>query len=71
MIGHCGAVNGFNHWCHSFYLNGYTGRIKSGIEMDPGIKIRKAKLCEGPVLTDLALRSKTYWGYDAQFIEKC
>ncbi|WP_420834279.1 GNAT family N-acetyltransferase [Streptomyces yunnanensis] len=33
--------------------------------------IRPARLDEASVLTDLALRSKAYWGYDAQFLESC
>lgn len=36
-----------------------------------GISIRPARLDEASVLTDLALRSKAYWGYDAQFLESC
>jgi GNAT superfamily N-acetyltransferase len=33
--------------------------------------IRPARADEASVLTDLALRSKAHWGYDAEFIESC
>ncbi|MCL6452703.1 MAG: GNAT family N-acetyltransferase [Alicyclobacillus sp.] len=33
--------------------------------------IRRARADEGPVLTDLALRSKAVWGYDASFLDAC
>lgn len=33
--------------------------------------IRQAKPDEANLLTELALRSKAHWGYDAQFIEDC
>ncbi|MEU2774532.1 GNAT family N-acetyltransferase [Streptomyces sp. NPDC007162] len=36
-----------------------------------GISIRPARPEEANFLTDLALRSKAYWGYDAQFLESC
>ena len=35
------------------------------------IVIRPARPDEARTLTDLALRSKAYWGYDAEFIESC
>jgi GNAT superfamily N-acetyltransferase len=34
-------------------------------------EIRPAKVSEANLLTELALRSKSHWGYDAQFIEDC
>lgn len=34
-------------------------------------KIRQAKSFEANLLTELALRSKAHWDYDAQFIEDC
>ena len=37
---------------------------------DP-VKVRRARSTEGPVLSDLAFRSKAYWGYDAAFMEAC
>jgi N-acetylglutamate synthase-like GNAT family acetyltransferase len=33
--------------------------------------IRPARVHEAPLLSDLALRSKAYWGYSAEFIEQC
>lgn len=36
-----------------------------------GFLIRPARADEAGRLTDLALRSKSYWGYDAEFIELC
>ena len=35
------------------------------------ISIRPARLEELGALSDLALRSKGYWGYDADFLESC
>ncbi|MFI2431287.1 GNAT family N-acetyltransferase [Streptomyces sp. NPDC018693] len=35
------------------------------------VMIRPARATEAGVLTDLALRSKAYWGYDAEFLEAC
>ncbi|WP_344049663.1 GNAT family N-acetyltransferase [Streptomyces thermoalcalitolerans] len=35
------------------------------------VRIRPARAAEAGTLTDLALRSKAYWGYDAQFMEAC
>jgi N-acetylglutamate synthase-like GNAT family acetyltransferase len=36
--------------------------------MEPDIRIRKARLGEAGMLTEMAMRSKTHWGYDAQFM---
>jgi GNAT superfamily N-acetyltransferase len=36
-----------------------------------GVLIRPARATEADVLTDLALRSKGHWGYDADFVEAC
>jgi GNAT superfamily N-acetyltransferase len=33
--------------------------------------LRQARLDETDLLTDLSLRSKSYWGYDADFMAKC
>lgn len=33
--------------------------------------IRAAKPEEGPLLSELALRSKGYWDYDSEFLEAC
>ncbi len=35
------------------------------------VRIRPARATEAGTLTELALRSKAYWGYDAQFMEAC
>lgn len=35
------------------------------------VLIRPARAAEAGTLTDLALRSKAHWGYDAQFLEAC
>lgn len=32
-------------------------------------KIRRAKICEAKILTDLLVRSEAYWGYDSTFME--
>ena len=34
-------------------------------------QIRRAKPDEVPALTELALRSKAHWGYDAVFMQRC
>ena len=34
-------------------------------------KIRPAKLSEAELLSNLALRSKAYWGYSPEFIDAC
>lgn len=33
--------------------------------------LRPARVDEAELITDLALRSKAYWGYDADFMAKC
>ena len=35
------------------------------------VRIRSAEPGECPALSDLALRSKGYWGYDRDFLEAC
>jgi hypothetical protein len=35
------------------------------------IRIRRAEPAECDALSELALRSKVYWGYDSAFIEAC
>lgn len=37
----------------------------------PEVTLRPARGDEAHALTELALRSKAYWGYDAEFIEAC
>ncbi|MGH6961667.1 MAG: GNAT family N-acetyltransferase [Dongiaceae bacterium] len=36
-----------------------------------GLRIRPARADEAEALTDLSLRSKTFWGYDASFLARC
>jgi N-acetylglutamate synthase-like GNAT family acetyltransferase len=40
-------------------------------EVPAGLHIRRAKPSEAAALTDLALRSKAHWGYDAAFMARC
>lgn len=35
------------------------------------VSIRPARCGEAELLTELALRSKAYWGYDAEFLASC
>ena len=35
------------------------------------IRIRPARADEAEILTDLSLRSKAFWGYDAGFLARC
>src|SRR5262245_51023913 len=37
----------------------------------PVITIRRARADEAQALTDLSLRSKAVWGYDASFLARC
>jgi GNAT superfamily N-acetyltransferase len=37
----------------------------------PGVELRPARPDEAEQLSDLALRSKAYWGYSDEFIEAC
>lgn len=37
----------------------------------PGIRLREARIDELPRLSDLCLRSKAVWGYDAEFLAAC
>jgi len=39
--------------------------------MDMSISFRRARDAECPTLSDLMLRSKSHWDYDAVFIEAC
>ena len=39
--------------------------------MTAGLRIRAARAEEAGLLSELALRSKAHWGYDAAFIEAC
>ena len=36
-----------------------------------GLVIRAARAGEAAALTDLAMRSKAYWGYEADFLARC
>jgi GNAT superfamily N-acetyltransferase len=38
---------------------------------DIAIRIRPARADEAEILTDLSLRSKAFWGYDASFLARC
>lgn len=35
------------------------------------LRIRRARAAEAPALTELSLRSKALWGYDAAFLARC
>ncbi|MCQ4082694.1 GNAT family N-acetyltransferase [Streptomyces sp. RB6PN25] len=35
------------------------------------VLIRPARVTEAEILSDLALRSKAHWGYDAEFLDAC
>lgn len=35
------------------------------------VPIRPAQATEAEIISDLALRSKAHWGYDAEFLEAC
>lgn len=35
------------------------------------MKIRKAEISEYELLSDLAIKSKAYWGYSKEFLESC
>ena len=39
--------------------------------MTANLTIRAARVGEAGFLSELALRSKAHWGYDAAFIEAC
>jgi GNAT superfamily N-acetyltransferase len=42
------------------------------VNADAGsLRIRPARADEAEVLTDLSLRSKAFWGYDASFLARC
>jgi GNAT superfamily N-acetyltransferase len=41
------------------------------VTTDARTRIRAASAGEAGLLSDLALRSKAHWGYDADFLEKC
>lgn len=38
-------------------------------ERTPAAVIRRARRDDGPALTELALRAKSHWGYDGEFLE--
>ena len=38
---------------------------------DVGMRVRDGQRGESVLLSDLALRSKSYWGYDADFLDAC
>ena len=39
--------------------------------MSDTVKVRRARVEEAGVLSDIAMRSKAHWGYDDAFIEAC
>jgi GNAT superfamily N-acetyltransferase len=39
--------------------------------MGAGLRIRRAHVSEGEALSELAMRSKAFWGYDDAFMEQC
>ena len=39
--------------------------------MSTAARVRPARPDEAPFLSELAIRSKGYWGYDAAFLERC
>ena len=49
----------------------YKANPKSDYEFFDDFVIRKAKAEEAIFLSNLALRSKSYWGYSEEFIEAC
>jgi len=60
----------------------FPEKIREGFEKRPSIRrvrnveatqfrIRSARKGEAETLTDLAMRAKAYWGYDAAFMEQC
>jgi len=38
---------------------------------DSQVRIRPARAAEAELLTELSLRSKAFWGYDASFLARC
>jgi GNAT superfamily N-acetyltransferase len=45
--------------------------MKSEAAGEPVITIRRARADEAQALTDLSLRAKAVWGYDASFLARC
>jgi GNAT superfamily N-acetyltransferase len=46
--------------------------LRDSHKADPsGLVIRAARADEAAALTDLAMRSKAYWGYEASFLARC
>src|SRR5262245_48541984 len=39
--------------------------------LQPALRIRRARAAEAAALTELSLRSKALWGYDAAFLARC
>lgn len=44
---------------------------RSEAHPDANVRVREARAEEAGALTDLALRSKAHWGYDAVFLAAC
>lgn len=57
-------------WDHTNYASVVLSKsiIETPIQ---GVSIRKAEVGEGDKLTDLALRSKSYWNYSPEYLSKC
>ena len=45
--------------------------MPDSIRIPPGLVIRVARADEAAALTELAMRSKAYWGYEASFLARC
>ena len=54
-------------------MNNYLHKIKNSSLNEAGhnIEIRKAKPSEDNLLSDLAFKSKSHWGYDEAFMRLC
>ncbi len=48
-----------------------TGRFTGVSTALASTHVRPARPGEAPRLSQLALRSKAYWGYDAEFLDRC
>jgi hypothetical protein len=50
---------------------GYDSHMDSTEQSSEGVATRRARPNEAAVLSELALRSKAYWGYSDEFMEQC
>jgi ribosomal protein S18 acetylase RimI-like enzyme len=48
-----------------------SGPVAGTVSTDGGMVIRSAVPDDAGALTELAMRSKAHWGYDARFMELC